>query len=456
MGGTVMRVFFLRFAAVASIPLAALAISVPMVLAQVHPAKPVNLPIPQDDNDLKNIIALAGQLKTQATQCRTCKNNGGSAECGPAVTVANDADVLRVDLYGMLDLTQRPAADIVANMATVQANYDTLADHVDTQRRGLAWSKFLSDSAKITLDVISLNESLASIKTEFNGTSTAVPGVKNLFVAPTPAENQTLSDILRQTDTVVEAANGITGAANDLKSAHVNDQGFLSQNVSRALTVKGGVSDIAGAVRNYQAAVKLAEETQAMVKAAKTAGDLSQATARLASASKAASDMRKGVLNVIAKVGGELADYSQAQLAKDIENNENELAASDKVLQQGLADLRRIKQRQAMIQRAIDAMGQAAAMANGCAAGCNGAQPLRFIPKSGSTSGSYGMDLKNANINIAIQSRKLSGQTGASLCKEKKDAGKTATGGPKTDCKPGHDLTSMMENVACQEQHAGH
>ena len=431
--------------------------------AQQKPAaqKPFITSIPANDSDLDQLIALAGKLKSQAAICKQCRDGGGDMVCSAAKHTAGNADDLRVQLYGMQKLLPEALTDLVNHLNQLQNEYGKLSDRNVNQKIGLAYSKFLSDSAKITLDVISLNDSFTNLTSEWEGAGHAVQSlsdpnkiVKNITVAAAK-EEATLGQIMKDADTVAEAVNGAVGAANDIKSAHVNDAGFLDQATSRLLTVKGGLSDVATAVGGYRARLQALDSANSLLKAAKTADQLAVASAQVAKATKAAADLRKGLAGVISKVGGELADYSQGQLANEIANNEEILGATDKAMQGTIAQMQRVHQRQAKLQQAIEAMGSAAAASNGCASTCEGASSLQLIPEYPHGAGSYGDRLRASNTRISSLSGALSQQAGSHLCQEKQPD-KTATGKDKKGkCVNEGGLTGNTEYIACLDS-GGH
>lgn len=421
------------------------AVSVEQSPSAAAPA-PLALPIPVTDSDLNQAMATAASLKKQATACKQCKDNGGEVACGTASSAATQLDDLRIALYGMQDPLQQAALDVVRNMAQVQADYDTLAHRTDTQRRGLAWSKFLSDSAKITLDVISFSDS-------------TLPTLKKVFtdnpagITSTMSDTQALLAATKMLDSMTEAVTGTISAANDLKAAHVNDSGFMSQTANRMYTLKSGLTDLSNSIGKYLEYSKAISEAQAAAKAAKTAADLGKASAQLAQASKAAAEMRKGIAGIVSKVGGELADYSQAQLAKEIADNEKLMSASDKVLQDSLSQLARIHDRQAKLQQALDAIRDAAAAGYACAASCAGMLGPKPLPAASGQS--YGASLRSGNIAVAALVAKLGSHGTADWCTKKKTPENT-NAGAKNNCPNGGGLFGNVENVACQIQNSGH
>lgn len=418
--------------------------------------KRLNLPIPDDDSDLAQAIALAGKVKAQAGQCKQCKSGGGKVDCDGANAAHDAIDKLRLALYSMGDPMQDMLRDIVGHMQQVQAEYDKLADRTDTQKRGLAWSKFLSDSGKIALDVISLSSSLKDLKTYADGAATDLPGISGMTVAPPGVD---LGADLKMMDAMLESINGAVGAADDIKSAHVNDKGFLDPTVSKLLTLKGGTSDLAAAIRGFKDASEQVARAQELVKAAKTAADTEIALANVAKARGLAAEGAKGLANLAGKALGMWADYAQGQLAKEIAENEKMLAAVDPVLAGLLADQRRIHDRQALLKQALDAVRDAAGAANSCAANCPGNFGPALVPTPSGQS--YGTVLKGANSAIADGNTQLSGLGSKDMCTEKKDdsaAGKGAAGpGGGQSGKPGGpcaDQTGMsgrLEKLACEE-----
>jgi hypothetical protein len=426
-----------QLAAVAAIPLASLAICV-SVFAQI--SRPAPLPIPADDSDLTHITALAAKLKTQGQECKQCRQNGGSVYCDSAKSTAGNADALRAALYGMKGPLQQAALDAAQHLYQFNKEHQGLNDRNINQKYGLAVSKVLLNSAKVTLDLISLTDTVKGLSealenSKLPGSVLPVQGVNNLSVVSDPTRD--LGQVALALDGIVETASGTISSADDVKSALPESKdGFLSKTATTMMTLKGACSDAAGAIRNYQAAMA----------AYRTGKESAQAF----------TDAGKGVANLLAKALVPVAEKAQEDLADEIANNEYTLQVEDRAMQTIAGDMERTRQRQLALDKALDAVRDAAAASYACASTCSGAlgpQPIKgYTPSS-----QYGQALKDANAKAAALTSKLVMQAPSDLCKEKgKDTSGNAASGAKANCQPGIGLAGAMEGrVVCPIVHSG-
>ncbi|MBV8633253.1 MAG: hypothetical protein JO002_02075 [Burkholderiaceae bacterium] len=408
--------------------------------AQTPKPLPFKLNTPSASSDMDSIAGRLGKLQQAGGSCTSCAKNGGTVDCPGAQKAFDEADAYTKHLSELYNENRAAMDDLLRHIAQYKVQMDQFDQRDAAVRDAYNKSKILSESAKLTLDLLSLSDTAKGLKGAMDKlnagwTMTETDAVINQFVLK---------------DGAFEAVSGTISTADDMLAAQQGGSSHIPPLVSNLQTIKGGFSDLSGAILGLREAYKKAQAL----------GDPAKKMAAMDGAAK-------GVLNAIAKVGIYFAEKKQAELADEIADNIGVSKAHDQVLSDLMAQYNQLVHRMAAIARARDAAHEALRAAITCSGKCSGArQPSLVAPASDYGGGdltnfndglfspySYGSAMKKTNAAIAGI-----GKSPAKLdnmCKEKDKQAAPPQNASKPDakkpCPQSGGLSGAMENVACQE-----
>jgi hypothetical protein len=403
---------------------------------QKHPQFKLNTPAANGDMDA--IAAHLGKQQQAGTACTSCATNGGKVDCAGAQKAFDEADAYTKQLSELYNENKAAMDDLLRHIAQYKAEMDQFSERDAAVRDAYNKSKILSDSAKLTLDLLSLTDTFKGLK--------GAMGKLNAGWSVTETDAVINQFVLE--DGAFEAVNGAVSAADDLLAAQQGGSSHIPPLVANMQTIKGGFSDLSGAVLAAREAYK-------------TAQALGDPAKKLAAMDGAA----KGVLNAMAKVGIYFAEKKQAELADEIADNIGTGMAHDQMLSNLMAQYNQLVHRMAAIAKARDAAREALRAAIKCAGKCPGVrQPSVVAPASDYGGGdltdfkdglfspySYGEAMKKTNAIIAGLTKSQAKPDNMCSEKDKPPVQNAAKPETKKPCAPGTSLAGAMENVACQD-----
>ncbi len=410
--------------------------------APANKPPPFKLNTPTANADMDAINARLAKLNQAAANCGSCVKNGGTVDCSGSLKTFDEADAYLKHLSELYNENKAAMDDLLRHIAQYKSQMDEFTARDQAVKDAYNKSKILSDSAKLTLDLISLSDTASALKDassrlKVGWTMTDTDAVINQFVLK---------------DSTFEAVSGTISTADDLLGARLGGTGSnnkIPQVVSNLQTIKGGFSDLSGAILAARAAYTKAQAI----------GDPAQKLAAMKGSAK-------GVLNALAKVGIYFAEKKQAELANEIADNVATGKAHDQMLSDLMAQYNQLVRRMAAIAKAREAARDALHAAISCSGKCPGAMaPSPVAPASDYGGGdlvdygnglkspyTYGEAMRKTNASLAATGKSPSSLD--NMCKEndKTPAPQTAAKpAAKKPCPKGGGIAGAIENVACQD-----
>lgn len=410
--------------------------------------QPFKLPLPDQNADMAPIASRLAKLQKAGAECGQCAKADGTVACTGALKAFEEADAYTKHLSDLYNEHEASMDDLLRHIAEYKDMTDKFTARDQDLKNAYNISKILTDSAKLTLDLLSLRDTR-------NGLNDAMAKLK---VGWTLNETDAVINKVLLPDTVFESVSGGVSAIDDLLGSRMFGADPHSLGVPERMakwqTLKGGLSDLAGAIAS-------ARELQ---RKAAAFGDPWSKTA-------AASGATKGVLNALAKVLSPIAEKEQAKLKAEIEDNIAPGLAHDEAFRDLMGQYNKLVMRMAAIAKARNAAHDALSAAISCSGKCAGArQPSTIGDKSDYGKGdlrdfgdglkspyTYGSAMRKTNMTLAGIGKAPANLD--NMCKEKKDeikAAAPAVATPAADkdkkpCERGTGMTGAVLNIACQD-----
>ncbi len=330
---------------------------------------------PATDADLQ---ALVDSLKAvpSAGQCDAARCPEYS--CPDAVAL-EDALQDATELLSVLSAAlQSATADYRSLLGAFQQEYERLTADDETRRRALIWSHALLAAGKLTLDAASILDGLGSLRDFFAKVAETRNGTDDAITAA------------RLVDQLFEVGSSSLSIADGFLS-DIGKTPMAPEDLSDALTIKSGLSDLSSGIASLRDAVNA-------YRAAQAANDL-KAMAAAAEKLENLQPLRANLGQLAGKVLSKIAELQQKALAAELAENAKNESAQNKAFADNYRRYIRLIDRQAALRAAMRRLQDATTAALPCAARCaewSGVRPALRVDGL-----SYGEILKTYNAKLA-------------------------------------------------------
>jgi hypothetical protein len=279
---------------------------------------------------------------------------------------------------------QSATADYRSLLDKFQQEYERLTQDDESRRRALILAHAFLAAGKLTLDAASILDNLGNLREFFAKVATTQNGKDDAITAA------------RLVDQTFEVGSSSLSITDDLLS-DIGKTPMAPEDLSDALTIKSGLSDISSGIASLRDAVNA-------YRAAQAANDL-KAMATAAEKLENLQPLRANLGQLAGKVLSKIAELQQKALAAELAENARNESAQNKAFADNYRRYVRLIDRQAALRGAMQRVQDAKAAVLPCAARCAGWSGVR--PSIRVDGLSYGEVLKTYNAKIATAAATL-------------------------------------------------
>lgn len=415
-----------------------------LLSASILPAQADNL-APKSNEDLLTVLHAANLAQRQAAACRQIADSGSQCQlnvpCQGATDLVNSLDNARTSLAAMQPRLQQARKDALLHFQSLQSEYVHNLKNDAAIQKAQAYSKFASDFSKLMFDAASIIDGVQSINDIVQKLKDG-DGLNDLDQAILKA---------KFADQSWEFLAGSQNTIDDLRTA-MGKEGKIPPDVAKVLTVKGGASDVFGALTDFRDKYNELQKESLVNPGAFHGPNPAHASGKY-SAFRASA---KSVGQLLGKVGAWYSDKQQAALMDELAENGRVEGALDQASAAAFADYQRLVNRELALEQALDAIRKAYQLADACAAKCPGSLAPAPVPDTSAMS--YGEALKQYHTKLPSLAQDVSAKATAfkpKPCDEKPAPKGSAASKPEEQpkCPPREGgLAGAINDVAAQEK----